>query len=77
MIFGSQTKLKDVATNKKYPNYLCWMHDCSITDSKLNIILNSKIKNIREYGFSKFLCYGRNYGFKQISKNYIYPYPLT
>ena len=61
---------------KKYPNYLCWMHDCSITDSKLNIILNSKIKNIREYGFSKnSYVMGATMVLSKSAKNYIYPYP--
>ena len=61
---------------KKFPNYLCWIHDCSITDSEMNIKINSKLKNIQRYGFMEnSYVMGACMTIKNEALNYIYPFP--
>tara|TARA_B100000886_G_C20410910_1_gene486973 strand:+ start:592 stop:1566 length:975 start_codon:yes stop_codon:yes gene_type:complete len=61
---------------KKFPDYLCWIHDCSITDSEMNIKINSKLKNIQRYGFmEKSYVMGACMTIKNEALKYIYPFP--
>ena len=58
------------------PDMLCWMHDCSITNSKLQVKINSKIKNLKknfhsEHAFVMGACMAIN----KDAKNIIFPYP--
>lgn len=61
---------------KNNSNFLCWMHDCAITDSKMNVKLKSKLENIERYGFTEnSFVMGACMVIKKEAKNYIYPYP--
>ena len=55
---------------------LCWMHDCSLTNNKLEIKINSKIQNLREQFMNeKAFAMGACMVISKKAKSYIFPYP--
>jgi len=61
---------------KENPEYLCWIHDCTITNNCLEPIINSKLENIKRFGFNeKSFLMGACMVISKYTKKYIYPFP--